>query len=74
MDNVTTTNRNNDVIKYDYKETMKKTKEEVEVPELNLENVEKRISEIPTLIEKLRLEFNQLLGWKAGYESKDKNV
>ena len=29
MDNVTTTRRNNDVIKYDYKESMKKVKEEV---------------------------------------------
>ena len=72
MDNVTTTRRNNDVIKYDYKESMKKVKEEV--PEMTLENVEKRLIEVPTLIEQLRAEFNQLLGWKAGYESKDKNV
>jgi DNA repair ATPase RecN len=72
MSNTTTTN--NKKVEYDYKENMKKAKEEIEVPEMTIENVEKRISEIPTLIEQLRIEFNQLLGWKAGYESKDKNV
>ena len=66
MSNTTTTN--NKKVEYDYKENMKKEKEEV--PEMSLENVEKRISENPTLIEQLRVEFNQLLGWKAGYESK----
>ena len=67
---MSTTTTNNKEVKYDYKEYMKKTKEEA--PEMSLENVEKRMSEIPSLIEQLRAEFNQLLGWKAGYESKDK--
>ena len=67
---MSTTTTNNKKVKYVYKENMKKTKEEVS--EMTLENVEKRISEIPILIEQLRVEFNQLLGWKAGYESKDK--
>ena len=69
---MSTTTTNNKKVKYVYKENMKKTKEEVS--EMTLENVEKRISEIPILIEQLRVEFNQLLGWKAGYESNDKNV
>ena len=67
---MSTTTTNNKKVKYVYKENMKKAKEEVS--EMTLENVEKRISEIPILIEQLRVEFNQLLGWKAGYESKDK--
>ena len=69
---MSTTTTNNKKVKYVYKENMKKAKEEVS--EMTLENVEKRISEIPILIEQLRVEFNQLLGWKAGYESNDKNV
>ena len=69
---MSTTTTNNKKVKYVYKENMKKAKEEVS--EMTLENVEKRLIEVPTLIEKLRAEFKQLLGWKAGYESNDKNV
>jgi|TARA_Y100000034_G_C6663363_1_gene290913 tetrahydromethanopterin S-methyltransferase subunit G len=36
---------------------------------LTLEQVEKRIEEIPNLISRLNAEYNQLLGYKEGLKS-----
>ena len=40
---------------------------------MKLEDIEKRLTEIPVFLENLRAEFNQLLGYKQALTDLDKN-